>query len=142
MRSRNPLADVLCAIPPFAKGIAIGGIGAGLAVCGPLGKSVVAFADPPHDPWSAFLLWMILALPVLLIGASIWQCAVILVAWILSPLPLSLRLAPSAITLLGIVAAVCFAIALAFEYELGVLATPIAVSFVVISPSLMVRGDT
>jgi hypothetical protein len=142
MRNRNPVGEILCAILYSSIGMVIGGIGAGLAVCGPLGRYVIAIADIPHSAFDAFVIWMIFGLPCLVLVTAIWQFAVLLVAWVVSPVPLSLRLAPSTICVLGIASAACVAIASTFQFELGTLSATIAVSAVAIPPLLLVKRDS
>jgi hypothetical protein len=142
MRTRNPIGGLLRAVLPFALGMVVGGIVAGIAVCGPLGRYVVAFADIPHRSFDAFFIWAVFGLPPLVGVASVWGLAALAVAWAISPVPLSLRLTPQATTALGGVAGAVCAFALAYQFELGVFAVPVALSLVVISPLSLVKRDT
>ena len=139
MPNRRPIGDILSVVLPFAGGMTLGGITSGWVICARLGKYVVAIADISSNWFDAFLIWVLFALPILVATACIWETVVLILMWLICPVPIRPRMASISIVVLGAAAGTCFAVASTFAFELDVYWLPLAVSLIVLAPLLMLK---
>ena len=143
MSCRHSLGNVLGGVLPFLGGVLLGGVLAGGLLCFTLKTPAFGVGDPPASSFDAFLMWILFGLPPWTAIALIWQLAILVILWAVSPWPLMARPREALLLLGGIVSAIIAGVVmLGHKYGFSELPSAVIASVpVVIAPFLTVARD-